>query len=112
VGTVWEPCDEAVLAIEARIRLLDSRPYSAQSDAVRCEASLTVLSLALPAPSRVTDFSVSAAPTLEGSQAPVCWTGTVHTVFLSERSYFQRNCGSDQTEIPATGFSNHLGGSM
>jgi hypothetical protein len=47
--------------------MLDSRPYSAQSDAVRCEAPLTVLSLALPDPSRVTDFSVSAAPTLEGS---------------------------------------------
>jgi len=67
VGTVWEPCDEAVLAIETHIRLLDSRLYSAQSDAVRCEAPLTVLSLALPDPSRVTDFSVSAAPTLEGS---------------------------------------------
>ena len=51
VGTVWEPCDEAVLAIETHIRLLDSRLYSAQSDAVRCEAPLTVLSLALPDPS-------------------------------------------------------------
>jgi hypothetical protein len=59
VETVWEPCDEAVLAIEARIRLLDSRPYSAQSDAVRREAPLTVLSLALPDPCRVIDFSVS-----------------------------------------------------
>ena len=87
MGTVWEPCDEAVLAIEARIRLLDSRPYSAQSNAVRCEAPLTVLSLALPAPSRVTDFSVSAAPTLEGSSAPVCWTGHgAHSIFFREET--------------------------
>ena len=88
MGTVWEPCDEAVLAIEARIRLLDSRPYSAQSDAVRCEAPLTVLSLALPDPSRVTDFSVSAAQTLEGSYAPVCWTDQrCTTAFFSERRF-------------------------
>jgi len=107
VGTVWEPCDEAVLAIEARIRLLDSRPYSAQSDAVRCEASLTVLSLALPAPSRVTDFSVSAAPTLEGS---ICTRlldrSAVHHSIFFHRGDFQRNCGSDQTEIPATGMDS------
>jgi len=107
VGTVWEPCDEAVLAIEARIRLLDSRPYSAQSDAVQCEAPLTVLSLALPDPSRVTDFSVSAAPTLEGS---VCTRlldrpAVYHSIFFREE-ICQRNCCSDQTEIPATGMDS------
>ena len=53
-------------SIRASIILLDSRTHCAQGDIVRCEAPLTVLSLALPDPSRRDRF-----PSLRRSDARV-----------------------------------------